>query len=156
MHLLREADVEVFADYHQFYVWDAGMGLVAPEDWSEQDVTNRAKMAEHVLVVCPVRNMTVPVRITLHAGEPAFDLSNYDHAVRASVTLPTGQLQVHECTGGEVLTWKVEPGTYCALVLFTGLGTLSSDGLEGQDAYQVALWPGDPMSLQVVRQWLAA
>jgi hypothetical protein len=53
MPLLREADVEVFADYHQFYVWDGGVGASAPEDWSEEDLANRAKMGEHVLVVCP-------------------------------------------------------------------------------------------------------
>ena len=100
--------------------------------------------------------MTVPVRVSLHSQEPAFDLSNYDQAVRASVTLPTGQLQVHECTGGEVLKWKVTPGTYCALVLFAGLDTLSSDGLEGQDVYHVALWPGEPVPLQVVKQWQEA
>jgi hypothetical protein len=156
MNLIREAEVEVFADYHQFYVWDGGMAHVAPEDWSDEDVANRAKVAEHVLVVCPVRNMTVPVRISQHLHEPVFDLSNYDHVVRASVALPTGQLQLHECTGGEVLTWKVTPGTYCALVLFAGLGTLSSDGLEGKDVYQVALWPGERVPLQVVKKWSAA
>ena len=149
----REAEVEVFADYHQFYVWDAGMDPVAPEDWSDRDVANRAKTAEHVLVVCPVRNMTVPVRISLYAKEPAFDLSLYDHVVRASVALPTGQLQVHECTGSEVLAWKVEPGTYRVLALFAGLNTLSDDGLEGQDTYHVALWLGQPAPLQVVKEW---
>ena len=156
MHVLREANVEVFADYNQFYVWDAGKNPQAPEAWSEEDIANRTKVAEHVLVVCPVRNMTVPFRLTLHLDEPAFDLSNYDHAVRASVALPTGQLQVHECTGGEVLAWKVTPGTYGALVLFAGLGTLSSDGFEGQDAYQVALWPSEPVPLQVLKRWSGA
>ena len=156
MSLSREANVQVFADYNQFYVWDAGKNPVAPEAWSEEDIASRAKVAEHVLVVCPIRNMTVPVRITLLLEEPAFDLSSYDHAVRASVALPTGQLQVHECTGGEVLAWKVVPGTYRALVLFAGLGTLSSDGLEGEDTYQVALWPGEPVPLQVLKQWSGA
>ena len=156
MSLSREADVQVFADYNQFYVWDAGKNPVAPEAWSEEDIASRAKVVEHVLVVCPVRNTTVPVRITLLLEEPQLDLSSYDHAVRASVALPTGQLQVHECTGGEVLSWKVAPGTYRALVLIVGLGSLSSDGLQGKDTYRVALWPGDSVPLQVLKQWSAA
>jgi len=153
MQAQREAELEVFADYHQFYVWDGGVDPQAPEVWSEEDVTNRAKVAEHVFVVCPLRNMNVPVRVTLLSAEPAQDLARYDHAVQGSLALPTGQLQVHECTGGVVLTWKVEPGTYRVLALFAGLGSLSPDGLDGQDTYHVILWPGAAVPLKVLKQW---
>jgi hypothetical protein len=153
MHASRQAEINVFADYHQFYVWDGGMNLQAPEDWTDQDVMNRAKVAEHVFVVCPLRNMTVPVRVSLFSAKPELEFARYDHAVQASLAVPTGQLQVHECTGGEVLAWKVKPGTYRALALFSGLGSISSDGLEGQDTYHVALWPGSSMPLEVLKQW---
>jgi hypothetical protein len=153
MRAEREADLEVFADYHQFYVWDGGTEPKAPEDWSDEDVRNRAKMAEHVFVVCPLRNMTVPVRVTLAEAEPAVDLTRYDHAVEGSVAMPTGQLRVHECTGGELLAWKLKPGTYRVLALFSGLGTISSDGLEGQDEYRIVLWPGSAVPLKVLKQW---
>jgi hypothetical protein len=153
MRAQREAELEVFADYHQFYLWDGGVDPQAPEDWSDEDVANRAKVAEHVFVVCPLRNTTVPVRVTLLNAEPALNLERYDHAVQASLALPTGQLQVHECTGGEVLAWKVKPGTYRVLALFSGLGSLSSDGLEVQDTYQVVLWPGSAVPLKVLKQW---
>jgi hypothetical protein len=53
--------LEVFADYHQFYVWDAGVGPSAPEDYTDDDVRRRVKVAPNVVVVQPVRNMTVPV-----------------------------------------------------------------------------------------------
>ena len=149
----RDADLEVFADYHQFYLWDGGVSPQAPETWSDNDVANRAKVAEHVFVVCPLRNMVVPVRVSLQNAEPAVDLRRYDHVVQASLALPTGQLQVHECTGGEALAWKVEPGTYRVLALFSGLGTLSADGLEGQDKYHLVLWPGSVVPLKVLKQW---
>jgi hypothetical protein len=153
MYEPRQADLEVFADYHQFYLWDGGVGPQAPEDWSDNDVANRAKVAEHVFVVCPLRNMVVPVRVILQNAEPAVDLNRYDHVVHASVALPTGQLQIHECTGGEALAWKVEPGTYQVLALFSGLGTLTTDGLDGQDTYQLVLWPGSAVALKVLKQW---
>ena len=53
MNALKQADFEVFADYHQFYVWDSGVAPVAPIDWTEEDGANRAKVAANVVVVCP-------------------------------------------------------------------------------------------------------
>ena len=153
MHAQHEAEIAVFADYHQFYLWDSGADPRAPETWSDEDVTHRAKVAEHVFVVCPLRNMTVPVRVSLVTAEPALDLARYDHAVEASLALPTGQLQVHECTGGEALAWKLTPGTYRVLALFSGLGSISSDGLSGHDSYHVVLWPGSAVPLKVFKQW---
>ena len=29
---------DVFADYHQFYLWDRGMTAVAPTDYTDEDV----------------------------------------------------------------------------------------------------------------------
>ena len=152
----RQADLEVFADYHQFYLWDGGTSPQAPELWSDSDVLNRAKVAEHVFVVCPLRNTVVPVRVSLHNAELAVDLNLYDHVVQASVALPTGQLQVHECTGGVVLAWTVKPGTYRVLALFSGLGTLTANGLDGEDTYHLVLWPGSAVPLKVLKQWLEA
>lgn len=150
---MREAEVKLFADYHQFYVWDGGKDRVAPEDWTDEDVARRAKVAEHVFVVCPVRDATVPVRVSVLDREPAINLANYDHVVQGSLALPTGHLQVHECTGGEVLNWDVPPGMYQVLALFSNLETLSSEGLDGQDSYHVVLWPGTPVALTVLKQW---
>src|SRR5215471_5201358 len=65
--------LEVFADYFQFYVWDAGVSPLAPEDYTDEDVRRRVKVAPNVVVVLPVRNMTVPVEVELHAGDPGFD-----------------------------------------------------------------------------------
>ena len=107
-----------------FYVWDAGAGRKAPENYSEEDVRKMVKVAPNVVVVQPVRSTAVPV-----------------------------ELEVHECTGGPVLNLDVPPGTFRVRFLFSGLGTLSADGLEGQDRYRVVLWPGEAGPLRVVKQW---
>jgi len=49
----------VFADYHQFYVWDAGSAPVAPVDYTDDDLRRMVKVGPNVLVVQPVRNMCV-------------------------------------------------------------------------------------------------
>src|SRR5881628_1770088 len=101
--MLHRAELQVFADYHQFYVQDGGVNPDAPTDWSDEDVAHRVKVASNVVVVCPVRNMCVPVEVEVVTVEPSVDLGEYDHAARCSLSLPKGCLQVHECTGGERL-----------------------------------------------------
>ncbi|MEH0168482.1 hypothetical protein [Roseateles microcysteis] len=149
----RREDVEVFADYNQFYVQDGGINPSAQEDWTDEDVARRAKVAENVFVVCPVRNMSVPVEISLYDVAPSLELDLWDHAVAGSLFLPSGHLQIHECTGGPVLDWQVSPGHYEVAVLYAGLGSLSQDGLEGTDQYHVLLWPGKERELAVLREW---
>jgi len=152
---MESHELKVFADYHQFYVWDAGTNPEAPEDWTDGDVARRVIVRSHVVVVQPERNMTVPVRIEIHAADPGFNPGGWDHIAQCSLDLPTGHLQVHECTGGALLDRTLAPGTYRMRVLFAGLGTLSSDGLEGEDRYVVALWPGPAQPFLVVQQYPA-
>ena len=149
---MRAFDLQVFADYHQFYLWDAGTNPEAPEDYTPVDVERMVKVAEHVVVLQPVRNTTVPVRVELHEVDPGFDERDWQHVVECSVRLPTGKLQVHECTGGAQLDVEVARGTYQVRALFTGLQTLSPDGLDGDDRYVVVLWPGELLPLHVVKQ----
>lgn len=151
----QQFSFEVFADYYQFYVQDAGINPEAPTDWTNEDVERRAKVADNVVVICPLRNMNVPVTLELHDTEAAVDLSGYDHAVRCSLDLPTGELQVHECTGSEVLRRTVKPGTYTVLALYSGLDTLDEHGLEGGDAYRLVLWPtSSAQPLTVLKAWV--
>ena len=39
---------DVFADYHQFYLWDRGMNAEAPTDYTDEDVRRRIKTGPHV------------------------------------------------------------------------------------------------------------
>lgn len=153
MSKVQEFQVEVFADYHQFYVQDGGVNPDAPTDWTDEDVESRAKVSQNVVVICPVRNMTVPVSVEVYDSQPSYELSHVDHAIRCSLALPTGGLQIHECTGGERLRVSITPGTYGVIALFTGLSLLSEDGLEGEDAYRVLLWPASAMPLEVLKRW---
>ena len=109
---LQHKALELFADYHQFYLWDAGMNPSAPEDYIEADLQRRIKTGQHVVVIQPERNMTVPVQIEIHDANPSFVRDEWDHIAEASLHLPTGQLQVHECTGSPVADFTVSPGWY--------------------------------------------
>jgi hypothetical protein len=151
--LLQHRAFEVFADYHQFYLWDRGMTDQAPTDYSEEDVRRRIKTGPHVVVIQPERNMTVPVELEVHDADPGFEPADWDHSAEASLHLPTGFLQVHECTGGPVAEFRLEPGWYRVRSLHGGLATLDESGLEGADHYRVVLWPAPPEEVRVLLQW---
>jgi hypothetical protein len=146
-------ELQIFAAYHQFYLWDGGMNCSAPEDYTDEDVRNMVKVAPNVVVIQAVRNMTVPVEIEVHKDDPGVDMSCWDHVAECGLDLPTGRLHVEECTGGAVLTLKLSPGSYRVRALFACLGELSDDGLDGNDWYRVVLWPGPIRPLLVAKQW---
>lgn len=150
--ILQQA-IEVFADYHQFFVQDGAVNPPAPEDWSDADIARRAKVAANVVVVCPVRNTTVPVKVELHDESPTLQVNASDHVVECSLGIPSGHLQIHECTGGAVLNWQLEPGHYQVAIVYERLGSLTTDGLDGDDSYQVLLWQGPERPLRVVQEW---
>jgi len=104
-------------------------------------------------VVCPVRNMPVPVQVELHDVAPELHTGAVDHVVECSLALPSGHFQIHECTGGPVLNWQLELGQYEVAVLYSCLGSLSYDGLDGDDHYQVLLWRGAERPLRVIKEW---
>jgi hypothetical protein len=45
--------LQVFADYHQFYLWDPGTNPLAPTDYTDQDVRNMVKVSPGVVVIQP-------------------------------------------------------------------------------------------------------
>jgi hypothetical protein len=154
--LLQHKALEIFADYHQFYLRDKGMDPRAPENYSDEDVQRRIKTGPHVVVIQPERNMTVAVEIEIHDSEPLYDAKSWDHIAEASLDLPTGQLQVEECTGGPVADFRVAPGRYRVRAFCGGFETIDDTGLEGNDHYRLVLWPAPHAEVLVVKQWAAA
>lgn len=145
--------LSIFPDYHQFYVWDPQMSQQqAPEDWSDQDIANRAKAAPGVVVICPVRELKVPVEVSFWDSEPQVIFDAWQHVIEAPLAT-AGRIEIHECTGDSHACFTVEPGDYTVRGLYRGLDTLSEDGLEGSDFYEIQIWRSPCATLRVVRQW---
>jgi hypothetical protein len=153
--LLQRKQLEVFADYHQFYLWDPTMTTNAPIDYTEEDCRRRIKTAPNVVVIQPERAMDVAVTIELHDSEPELSLNGWDHVAEASLHLPSGNLQVHECTGGPVADFNLTPGWYRVRSMHGGFETIAPVGTDGNDFYKVALWPADAADVAVLKQWAA-
>ncbi len=144
----------IFADYFQFYLWDHEENPDPPIDYTDEDTVHRIKQAPFVVVVQPERNMIVPVDVEIvrERPEPAFDV--WDHVAEASLMLPSGKLEIHQCTGGSIDILTVPAGTYRVRAYYGGLGTLSDDGLDGDDHYRIVLWPAPFADLAVLKQYV--
>ena len=149
--LTRRWAGEIFADYNQFYLWDSGRTNRAPADYTDEDVSRRIKTGDHVVVIQPERNYTVPVVIETHDSEPSVTEGDWDHIAEASLHLPTGALQVHECTGGIVTDFEVPPGWYRVRSLHANLATVH--GIDGEDHYLILVWPAPERPVAVMKQF---
>lgn len=146
-------DGVLFADYHQFYLIDADSDVDYSGEINDDAVAQRVVWKDDVLVVFTARNMDVSVAVQLHKQEPALDLQSTDHVVEAGLRT-SGTIIIAGCTDylPEAVRVPVPPGDLRAWIVFTGLGTLSEDGLEGEDRYVVHLWPGTADSVRVIKQ----
>lgn len=143
----------IFADYHQFYLWDKAIAPDAPTEYTQEDVENRIKVAPHVVVIQPERNMDVPVELEVFEHMPPLKLASWDHVAEASLELPSGILEIHECTGGPIDELHLQPGSYRVRACFGKLGELSEDGLDGNDHYHLELWPAPPAPVSILKQF---
>ncbi len=148
-------DYKIFADYHQFYLMDDEVQPLIPEDVTGEDCRLRIKVAPHIMVVYPARNMEVPVTIEVHDAEPSTDLAAWDHVAECSLEVPSGRIVIAGCTDylPDCARLLVVPGTYRAQVQYGGLGSLSEDGLAGDDHYRISLWPAPYKEVQIIKQY---
>jgi hypothetical protein len=150
--LLQRQSVTVFADYHQFYLWDAGIAPYAPTDYSEEDIVRRIKTGPNIVVIQPERRSIVPFVIEVHTAEPPFDAMVWDHIAEASLHLPTGHLQVAGWPFDAVADLQVEPGWYRVRSFHGGFDTIPEREDEGDDHYLAQLGLAPPGEVTVVKQ----
>ncbi len=155
MKPLHRVSLGVMADYHQFYVWDPVLSdRQAPTDYTDEDIARRVKLSDGAVVICPVRNMRVPVEVSIWDLEPPIHLVEWQHVALAPLYVPSGTIQIDECTGSSQAEFTVEAGHYSVRCLFKGLDTISPDGLDGRDVYSIQIWPQRIFALQIVKSWV--
>ena len=151
---LVRVHLNVFADYYQFYIWDPDLpGVAAPEDYTDADIENRVKAAPGVVVIQPVRNMTVSVDFEIYDSDPGFHINEWQHVAEAPLVLSKNRMEIHECTG-DSLALLPGPAAECTVrALFKGLNTISEDGLEGKDTYRVQVFPATRSEIRLIKKW---
>lgn len=146
--------LELFADYHQFYLQDEAAGGDLSDAWSQDAVQRMLAVSDGVVGVGTVRNMDVPVTIEFLDFEPPTDLTRFDHVAEGSLVVVRGPIVVAGCTDyfPDAARFDLMPGTYRVRLSVSGFDTISEDGLDGQDHYLVQLWQAPPIEPTVLKQ----
>jgi hypothetical protein len=144
----------LFADYFQFYLQDEAIDGDLSDSWTDEAVTRLLAVAPGTVGVGTVRNMEVPVTLEVLASEPPLDMVAYDHIVEGSLSVGGGNLVIAGCTDyfPEAARIQIEPGSYRVRACFSGLESLSEDGLDGEDRYHLQIWAAPPADVAVIKQ----
>ena len=151
----RTFQYEIFADYHQFYLKDDDLSFGdLSEAWTQEATDRLLAVAPHVIGVGTVRNTTVPVSVVVHESQPKDSPDEWDHITTASLRIDTGRIVVAGCTDyyPDAARIEVAPGVYEVVICYSKLGSLSENGLDGEDSYHVHLFPGREIE-PVILKW---
>ena len=144
----------LFADYFQFYLQDEAIDGDLSDSWTDEAVARLLAVAPGTVGVGTVRNMEVPVTLEVFASEPPVNVMAYDHIVEGSLSVSGKNLVIAGCTDyfPEAARIQIEPGDYRVRACFSGLESLSEDGLDGEDRYHLQLWRAPLAHVVVVKQ----
>jgi hypothetical protein len=126
---------QVLADYHQFYLMDAGAEPQIPDEITEQDMLRRLRTAPHIVVFHTESASQVPVEITF--GPEPFDAGGiWEHQAEFGLALPSGTAVLCGCTDHVPRCHRVsvEPTNYNGRAYFSGSAV-------GGERYLIMLWP---------------
>ena len=153
---MHSHELELFADFFQFYLQDEGADGDLSDAWTQEAVDRMFAVSEGVVGIGTIRNMTVPVTIEFHDSDPTPDWDSYDHVVEGSLILKSARIVVAGCTDyfPDAARFELAPGTYRVRLSSSGLDSLSEDGLDGQDRYRVQLWQAATIEPTVLK-WRA-
>lgn len=148
---LLTRQLDVFADYFQFYVCDERYETDTGLIWDEATTNRMLALGTDLIAIGTARNMDVPVQIELLASEPEIDFAAWEQVIDCSITISSGKLIVFGCTDNpdDSERLPVTPGVHRARISYSNLSDLSEDGLDGNDRYRVQLWPGPTADLVV-------
>ena len=141
---MQTIELILFADYHQFYLQDDDSRFGDLSDsWTPEATEKLLAIADHVVGVGTVRNMNVPVHISISSDLPALNPKDWDKINRATLACDTGRIVVAGCTDyfPDAKRLQVSPGMYDVVVAYKNLKSISEDGLDGDDSYHIFLAP---------------
>lgn len=147
-------ELTLFADYHQFYIQDESVDGNLSDAWTDDAVERLLAVAPGTVGIGTVRNVDVPVTISVLEREPVFDPEKFDQVVECSVAVESGSIVAAGCTDyfPEAVRIKIPSGPYRVRVSFEGLDSVSADGLEGNDQYHLQLWPAPMGPVDILKQ----
>ncbi|GGE88938.1 hypothetical protein SAMN05443634_104170 [Chishuiella changwenlii] len=140
---MKEYNLELFADYFQFYISDENSESNLGEYWTDFAVENMIAFADGIIGIGTARNMDVPVKLQILNSEPEEDnFKSYDKVNECDLDVKSGKIVIAGCTDyfPDALRIPLINGIYRVRICYGKLNTLDETGLEGEDYYEVYMW----------------
>jgi hypothetical protein len=137
----RVIELEVYADYYQFYVADQHTPCDTSVIWDDPTTTDhRLAVGDQLVAVGTKRYGTVPVRIEIRRRAPKVMVGGVDRINECGLTITTALVVAMFISEPTPTPIEIEPGHYRVRVLYFGQDSVESDWV-GADRYVVQLWP---------------
>ena len=136
-------ELELFADYFQFYIQDESVDGNLGDSWNEEAVNRLLALAPGTVGIGTARNMDVPVVLEIIDLEPnSLNEDFYDQINECSILISSGKLVIAGCTEyfRDAMRVELENGWYRVRISYANLTDLSEDGLDGNDRYDIQMW----------------
>ena len=148
---MRRYELTLFADYHQFHIQDEKVDGDLSDAWTDAAVGRLLAVAPGTVGIRTVRNVEVPVTISLLEREPALEADKFDQVVECSIAVESGAIVAAGRTDyfPDAVRIKLSAASYRVRASFEGLDSVSADGLVGSDHYHLQLWPAPLGPVQV-------
>jgi hypothetical protein len=152
--IISKHDLSFFTEYYQFYILDSETKAQtdAADFWNDEAGQRKLAIGEGLLGVTVAKYAEIKVEVRVLSAEPTED-ADADHIVETSLNLPSGLLQVKDCTNYDTeLELNLEKGTYRVRISSFKLWTVEND--KGDDYYVVEIWRYAFVETEVLRAWL--
>ena len=153
---LEEINTELFADYFQFYLQDESVSGDLSDAWTDEAVERLLAVTNGTIGVGTVRNMDVVTTLKVYDSEP--ELINNPQSIyqinECDLVMVSENLVIAGCTDyfPDAMRIKIGKGVFRARIYYRNLDSLSEDGLDGDDSYEIHLWPSDEKSgIQILK-----
>jgi hypothetical protein len=150
---MQTIPLDFYTFHSQFFLMDKG-ATVDPyqEMWSEKAFNDRLAVLPGWLSIGTGCYGPVKGIMRLHDNEPDMkDVNSFDHIVEGSMTIKSGVIELIPCTANKAeYVFNVNPGDYRIRILSAGLDTVKGD--EGDDFYQIDIWPSHFKNSEVLKR----
>jgi hypothetical protein len=136
--MIPQSNFTLFADYHQFYLFDDDVQPPYPETVSDDHIAQGFQCAANLVAIYTGVAADVSVAVSVAPREPEVDLSAWDQAFRCHINAPSGRLVLAGCTDFVPSCPRISVPAGCCGMLVCARGI----GKEEREEYHISVWSG--------------
>jgi hypothetical protein len=152
--IMEQHKLSFFTEYYQFYILDSETKAQTdtPDFWNTDSDKRKLAIGEGLLGVTVARYAEIKVDVRILSSEPTED-ADADHIVETSLNLPSGVLQIKDCTNYDnVLELNLGKGAYQVRISSFKLWSVQND--KGDDYYVVEIWKAAFSETVVLKEYI--